>query len=432
MKYLTQLIGRTVVHPDGERLGKIIEVVVTADDPLPTVSAYQIKTEDGGVFLPSSAVDIYFDGRECALKAPFTKIPPYQINDKDSSLVRDVLDRQIVDVHDYRVVRANDIILDTLPDGRLALVGVDAGIHGLARRIGLEGTVRSIGRLFRLSPSDENVIPWNDVESLPRHNAGEPLKLKIPYEKLSKLHPADIAEILTQMEPSDRKQVLESLDVETAADVLAEADDDVQLSALRHLDQERAADILEEMPADEAADVLGDMDPVHRDDLLGRMDADEREDVEELLPYHDSTAGGLMTNEFVAIKPDITAQDAIDTLRNLEPEAETIYYIYVVDADEHLVGVLSLRDLIVAKPDRFVSDFMITKVRTLTVDAGVEEVAKKFEKYGLLAIPVVDADNVLQGIITIDDTLEQLLPADWRKRPSRIERDRDRDREPAS
>ena len=407
-----------------------MELVVTPGDTLPTVSAYQIKTEDGAVFIPASSIDIGFESRDLTLKSPFTKIPPYPIAEGDFSLVRDVLDRQIVDIHDYRVVRVNDILLDALQDGRLALVGVDAGIHGLARRLGFEGAVRSLAKMLRLTPSEENVIPWNDVESLPRHNAGEPLKLKIPYEKLSKLHPVDIAEILTQMEPSDRKQVLESLDVETAADVLAEADDEVQLSALKQLDQERAADILEEMPADEAADVLGDMEPARRDDLLERMDADEREDVEDLLPYHDATAGGMMTNEFVAVLPDITAQDAIDKLRELEPEAETIYYLYVVDADEHLVGVLSLRDLIVAKPERLVSDFMITKLRKVTVDADVEEVAGKFEKYGLLAMPVVDDDGVLQGIITIDDTLEQLLPPDWRKRARRAARDREREPTP--
>ena len=121
MKYLTQLQDKPVVHPDGERLGKIIDVVVTADDPLPTVSAFQIKTEDGGVFLPAASIDANFDGRECKLKSPFTQIAPYQIHENDFSLVRDVLDRQIVDVHDYRVVRVNDIILDTLPDGRIAL-----------------------------------------------------------------------------------------------------------------------------------------------------------------------------------------------------------------------------------------------------------------------------------------------------------------------
>ncbi len=429
MKYLTQLIGKTVVHPSGERLGKVIEVVVTPDDPLPTISALQIKTDDGGTFLPASSIAITFDGRECKLKVPFTQIAPYQIRDDDFSLVRDVLDRQIVDVHDYRVVRVNDITLDTLPDGRLGLLGVDAGMHGLMRRMGLENALRSVSKFLRFAPSEENIIPWIDVESLPRHNAGEPLKLKIAYDKLSKLHPADIADILEQMEPSDRKRVLETLDIETAADALAEADDDVQLSALQHLDEERAADILEEMPADEAADVLGDMAPERRDDLLGRMDADEREDVEDLLPYHDQTAGGLMTNEYVAIKPDFTAQQAIDTLRALEPEAETIYYIYVIDDDEKLLGVLSLRDLIVAKPETPVADFAISKVRSVHVDAGVDEVAHKFERYGLLALPVVDDNGALQGIITIDDTLAELLPDDWRKRSRRSERDRERERE---
>ncbi len=206
--------------------------------------------------------------------------------------------------------------------------------------------------------------------------------------------------------------------METAADALAEADDHVQVETLRHLDGEFAADILEEMPADEAADVLGDMDHASRQDLLGRMDADDREDVEELLEYHDKTAGGLMTNEYVAIVEGFTAQQTIDHLRALEPEAETIYYVYVIDKDEKLVGVISLRDLIVSAPDRPVAEFMIPKVRSVRLDANVEEVAHKFERYKLLALPVVDDKDALQGIITIDDTLEQLLPDNWRRRPS--------------
>jgi len=420
MKHLTKLIGCNVLHVDGERLGKVNEVVVTPAEPLPILSAFQVKTDDGAVFLPVSYLDISHDFKETRLKIRFNDIQPYQIKADDFSLVRDVLDRQIVDVHDYRVVRVNDIVLEQRPDGRFVLVGVDAGVYGLFRRLGLEGPLRSIGKLLRLASSDENIIAWQDVESLPRHNAGDPLKLKISVDRIGKLHPADIADILEQLEPSDRKHVLEQLDLETAADALAEADDEVQLSALQHLDEERAADILEEMPADEAADVLGDMDVAHREDLLGRMDEEEREDVKELLPYNDATAGGLMTNEFVAIKPSLTAQGVIETLRSLEPEAETIYYVYVIDEDDRLVGVISLRDLIISPAEKLVSDFMITKVRTVNVNANVEEVASKFEKYGLLAIPVVDEHKTLQGIITIDDTLEQLLPEDWRNRRSRI------------
>jgi Mg/Co/Ni transporter MgtE len=173
------------------------------------------------------------------------------------------------------------------------------------------------------------------------------------------------------------------------------------------------------MPADEAADVLGDLDKARREELLGRMEADEREDVQELLSYKDETAGGMMTNEFVALTEDITAAQTIDYLRNLSPNAETIYYLYVTDADERLTGVISLRDLIVAKAETHISEFMITKVRSVHVGASLEEVAHQFERYKLLALPVIDDDHRILGIITVDDTLEQLLPDDWRRRPTK-------------
>ena len=418
MEYLTQLIGKTVLDTDGERFGKLAEVVVSPTEPLPFVAAYQVKTEDGALFIPWDALNVGTDSREFRLRRPVPEIQPYQIGAQDFSLVRDVLDKQIVDVHDYRVVRVNDVRLEMLPNGRLALLGVDPGVRGLLRRIGVDHLLGSLGRILHFATPADTFIAWNDVESLPTHNAGEPLKLKVSHEKIAKLHPADIGDILNQMDPAHRRDVLESLDVETAAEALAEADEDVQVQALQHLDQELAADILEEMPADEAADVLGDMDKAHRDQLLGKMEAEWREDVEELLEYHDKTAGGLMTNEYVAIRQDQTAQQTIEHLRALEPEAETIYYLYVTDKDEKLVGVISLRDLLIAPPDRLVADFMIVKVRKVRLDADVEEVAHKFERYKLLALPVVDGDDILQGIITIDDTLEQLLPPDWRRRPA--------------
>ena len=424
MEYLTQILGKIVLDQNGERFGKIAEAIVSPCEPLPIISALQVRTEDGAMFVPADMLEAVSGGREFRLSRPITQIPPYMIGEHDFSLVRDVLDKQIVDVHDYRVVRVNDIRLERLKDGRLALLGVDPGVRGVLRRLGLESAVSGLGKLLHLPAPDEHFISWNDVESLPTHNAGEPLKLKVSHEKLAKLHPADIGDILNQLDPAHRKEVLETLDLETAAIALSEMDDAVQVAALRNLDEERAADILEEMPADEAADVLGDMDKAHRDELLGRMDAEDREEVQELLEYRDETAGGMMTNEYVAIKADFTAQQTIDTLRALEPEAETIYYVYVIDHEEHLVGVISLRDLIVARADAVVADFMIVKVRSVRVDAKNEEIAHTFERYKMLALPVVDENNVLQGIITIDDTLEQLLPPDWRRRPSQRKRDR--------
>lgn len=419
MKYLTQLLGRTVTDASGERFGKVAEVVVAPAEPLPLVAAYQVKTEDGAVFVPWDGLQAQNGSRDFALARPISQILPYQIAEHDFSLARDVLDKQIVDVHDYRVVRVNDVRLEELPSGRLALIGVDPGLRGLLRRLGLEDAANSLGRLLGRAPAPARFIAWNNVESLPTHNAGEPLKLKVSHEKLAQLHPADIGDILNQLDPAHRQELLDSLDIDLAAEALAEADDEVQVAALQHMDEERAADILEEMPSDEAADVLGDMDAAHRQELLGRMDVEDRADVEELLEYHDKTAGGLMTNEYVAISEGMTAQQTIERLRALEPEAETIYYIYVLDSREMLAGVISLRDLLIAQPDALVADFMIKKVRSIRLDADVEQVAHTFERYKLLALPVVDDDKVLQGIITIDDTLEQLLPPDWRRRSAR-------------
>jgi magnesium transporter len=420
VEYLSQLISRPVLDAQGEQLGRISEMIAGASEPYPLVRAVQVRTEDGALFLPYTELTPKNDGRAFQLRSDLSTIQPYMPQPNDFSLVRDVLDKQIVDVHDYRVVRVNDIRLAEIPGtAELALLGVDIGLGGLIRRMGIEGAINGLQRLFGKGSEMSQFIKWDDIGSLPTHNAGEPIRLKFSHEKLAQLHPADIGQILNQMDPADRNEFLQDLDVETAAEALAEAEDDVQVQALQTLDEERAADILEEMPADEAADVLGDLDAARRRELLGHMEDEERGDVEELLEYGDETAGGMMTNEFVAISQEVTAAQTIDTIRRLSPDAETIYYIYVTDPDEHLTGVISLRDLIVAEPETQIFEFMIRKVVSVRCDAHLREVAHQFERYKLLALPVTDEDDKLVGIITVDDTLEQILPDNWRKRPTR-------------
>jgi magnesium transporter len=391
---------------------------VTSPAPhLPVVSAVVVRvsrrrTRD----IAWRCFDYDPESERFSLAVPVDEAEDYELTDHDLLLAHNVMDKQIVDVHDYRVVRVNDVRIEP-SGGKLYLVGVDTGTRGLLRRMGLMHLSDKLARIIKVKPGSK-VIAWHDVEAFER-GVGR-LKLRVSAARLSALHPADIARIVNELDPDQRTDVIEDLDVETAADVLGEAHPEVQASIVENLEDELAADILEEMEPDEAADVLGDISAERREDILEEMEPEEAEDVKELLAYDDKTAGGLMTTEYVAISKDLTAQETIDKIRELEPDAETIYYIYVIDSAEHLVGVISLRDLIVAKPDQRVEEFMIENVIHVHTDASVEEVAQALSDYNLLAVPVVDEENELQGIITVDDALEEVLPEDWRRRVPRI------------
>ncbi|MCL5103910.1 MAG: CBS domain-containing protein [Armatimonadetes bacterium] len=415
--YLSYVLGQSIKDPEGRELGKLEDLVASPAPHLPVISAVVVRTGRGQVRNVVWECFRYDEDTErFSLAGPVDEVKDYTFTDEDLLLKTNVMDKQIVDVHDYRVVRVNDVRIEPSGD-RLYLVGVDTGMRGLLRRMGLMHVADSIGRLFKIRPSSQ-VIAWHDVETFER-GLGR-LKLKVSAERLSALHPSDIALILNELDPDQRTEVMQSLDLETAAEVLTEAHPEVQASIVENLEDERAADILEEMEPDEAADVLGDISADRREDILEEMEPEEAEDIKELLTYEDQSAGGLMTTEYVAISRDMTAQQAIDTIRELEPSAETVYYLYVVDSSEHLAGVLSLRDLIVAKPETPIEDFMVTNVIHVHLGASVEEIAHMLSDYNLLAVPVVDDENRLQGIVTVDDALEEIMPEGRRRRIPKI------------
>jgi CBS domain-containing protein len=349
-----------------------------------------------------------WDNKELSLKVDESALQPHTRADSELWLSRQVLDKQIVDMDGRRVVRVNDLQLSQV-DGNMLLVGVDIGGRGLARRIGVEGMGRRLASVLGLD-WPQKLISWEAVD--PVKSDVNSVKLRIAHTKLAKLHPADIADIVNELSPEDRSAVFAALDDEKAADTLEEIDEpQMQASILERLDVERASDILEAMAPDEVADLLADMPPERAQQLLQKMEDDEAEDVEELLNYREDTAGGLMTTEFVAIQHTLTAAQAIDRLRELEPDAESIYYVYVIDEEEHLLGVLSLRDLIVVSPETLIREFMIKNVISVGLDATPRDIGEMMEKYNLLAVPVVDEHNRIQGIVTVDDVMERVLPA---------------------
>ena len=221
---------------------------------------------------------------------------------------------------------------------------------------------------------------------------------------------------MEQLAPRDRTGILASLDDERAADVMEELSAEDQVDVLEALPPETAADILEEMGPDDAADLLADLSEERKTELLGLMEPDEASDVRELLTYGEETAGGLMTKDFITVSPDDTAQQVIDRLRELQPDANHVYYLYVIDADGMLVGTITLRGLIIADPDTKVREFIRPEPISVTVDTDADEAARAIARYNLLALPVVDDEGRMQGVVTVDDAMERALGEGWRKR----------------
>jgi magnesium transporter len=415
MLYLSQVIGRPVRDESGESIGRVADLIVAVGEQYPPVTGLVISTDQRKIFLPWSSV-ASVDVSGAILRTRTIDIGKFQQRPNEILLKADLMDKQIVDIDGRRVVRVNDLSLDDI-QGSLRLVAVDVGAAGLLRRLGIERPSRTLARNLRL-PVQERFIDWEDVD--PVESSIASVKLRVPHAGLAQLHPADLASIIDQLAPKERAGILASLDDEAVADAMEEMEPDTQVEVLEDLHPERAADILEEMSPDDAADLVADLSETARVEILALMEKDEADEVTELLGYAEDSAGGIMTTEFIAVPATLTAAGTIDRLRELEPDAETIYYVYVTDADEKLVGVLSLRDLIVAPPETAIGDVMIREPVAVDVHANQDDVAAIVARYNLLAVPVVDAEGRLEGIVTVDDAMDSILPTAWKKRLPRL------------
>jgi magnesium transporter len=416
MFFASEFIGRPVVDADGQRLGKLKDLIASrhGDVHHPQLVAIEVKQSAGSVFIPIQDVAALVS-LAIPLKKKFSEIAQYKTLPDDLHLVRDVLDKQIIDTDGMRVVRVNDLQL-TRVNGSVYIANVDISGAGLIRRLGL-GSLAD--RLATRSRSSElpSIISWDNIELL---SGDQPMRLKVPTSKMADLHPADLAEILSDLSRQEGSKILETLDIETLADTLEEVEPDFQVSLIERMPDDRVADVLEEMAPDEAADLLAELPLERKQELLELMEDKEAEDVIKLLNYPEDTAGGIMNTEYFTVPVDYKASQVMEQLRATAPEAETIYYIYVADEEDHLLGVFSLRQLVLAQPDALVTGFMEKRVVTVDVNDSQEECAQVVSKYNLLAVPVVDRQKRIQGIVTADDALDKIIPTAWKKRLPRF------------
>jgi CBS domain-containing protein/sporulation protein YlmC with PRC-barrel domain len=403
---LSELLGAPVRDASGAIKGRVREVAVTPQDHPTRVAFLIVHTPGGGRVLPAAAIT------SCAAIVRTTSDAAawadYAPSDGVLLLKRDLLDQQIIDVHGRKVVRVNDVEFESTPLNShvsLQVVSVDVGARGAIRRLA-RGVVPSFTLRALLARIPPRVIPWQYVDLIETDPARR-VKLKIAYEGLARLHPADIADIVEDLPPAEREAVFETLDEEVAAEALEEIEPPIQISIVESLDSDRAADIVEEMDPDAAADLLGELPEDRSGQILEEMEPQERRGVAQLLEFGEHTAAGRMTTEFVAVPDTGLVDDAIDALRAFEGGREAVATIYVTGAGHKLVGSISIARIAMSAPAARLSDLSEPCI-ACALDTPDGEVAALFDKYNLFTLAVADEHGRLAGIITADDVIAML------------------------
>ena len=410
--YFSELVRKQVLDIGGGRVGRVGDIAVRPEAvfPLVTKLLVKVKGRKQRLVVPWELVrSVSADA--VTLYAKRGELNEAKLEEHEILLSKAILDRQIVDIKGRRVVRVNDLTLGSVA-GQVRLVAAAVGPRSFLRRAGLEGIALRFSSWFGRRPR-EHLISWEHLQTLhtPRHQ----LQLALEQKRLAQLRPADLADIISQLSHHDREALLHRLDEGTAAQALQEMQPALQVAVMESLDTEKASDILDEMVPDDAADLVADLSQERAHELLQSMEPEEASDVKELLAYPDDSAGGLMTTDYIGLPVNLTAEQAIARLRQAAEDTETIYYVYVVDEEEHLTGVLSLRDLLFSPAARPLAEVMVRNVISVDLLTNQREIARLMAKYNLLALPVVDKERRLQGIVTVDDAIDAVIPTRWKK-----------------
>jgi magnesium transporter len=410
MIYFSELQGLPTFDVKGDFLGRLRDLVVDPSQTAFRVAAYYVKTPKKGTLCITHEQMQSVSVRAAQTRVPGAEIRCYSPDESLISVRKDILDQQIIDVNHRKVERVNDVDFDIRPANghtELRILAVNVGLRAAARRL-LQGLMskHKVRSITNLLPS--RIIPWEFV-NLIEPDPARRLKLKISYDRLAALHPADIADILEDLSRDEQKAVIECLDDETAAQALSEIPTHMQAMLLESIPAAKAADIVEEMPPDEAADVLHEMPPETSAEVLAGMEKEEAKEVQGLLGFEEETAGALMTTEFVSVGESATVADAIQALKNFEGPIESVHQIYLARSEGVLSGIIPLARILLAVESTPLKELSLDPVISVQSHADEREVVELFHKYNLVALPVVDETGHLLGVVTADDVLELVV-----------------------
>lgn len=412
--YLSEILKKDVVDQFGRKVGVLWDLSIIPGTEYPRVTRLILRKGRQFLEVPVKYLQLF---NRFVLTVDLSEASPgaYTFQETDILIKKHILDKQIVDVNGAKVVRVNDLKLGKTDD-TVGVIGIDVGPNGILRRIDGGKLIQKALSAFN-KPIKENIIGWHFLQTMDpqlRH-----LTLNVAKRQLGDLHPSDLAQILSDMAPEEGTEILASVDEELAGEALHEVPEEVRDKILKEMDKEMISDILEEMPPDEAADILGDMPEERSQELLSLMEKEDAEEVKDLLGYEEDTAGGLMTTEFLDFTPEMTIDQTMTDIRLLVPDVEFIYYIYVIDENDHLLGVVTLKKLLTSPLYKTLEEVMTRNVKAVHFDTGRKEIAEMISKYDIIALPVVDDENKILGVITVDDIIDLLVPNPTRKRKKR-------------
>jgi len=410
--YFSRIVGRKTVNDFGKKVGSIKDLVVEFDQSLirPRIIAVQLKTGNGQRLVDFSSFRVNKIKGQYVFNCNDPK--DIDIQNRETLMVgKNIQDHQLVDMDGRKLVRVNDIRMAVLSNGTY-MVAVDVGLQGFFRRLGIAKPLMTFLKIFKATiPS--HLILWEDVETIDTGHSG--IKLSKVQSNLSTLHPSDLADIIEELDRNTQLAVFSSLDQEKAADVLEELEPDVQKILIENMSIDKIADLLEMMPTDEVADILDELKEAQAEALLKEMEVEASEEVRELMDYADNSVGSIMTTDYIDFSENNTVEETINELRKLKPDPETIYYLYIVNEAEKLAATVSLRDLIVAEPKTQLNEIMNKDVIFVYDTDKIDSIAEIISKYSLFAVPVVDEDEIMVGVVEVNDIVHNLLKSKKRR-----------------
>lgn len=406
----TKILGKVILDEFGDSLGELKDIYVATDEGYPRVIGYKIRRDGVTFHYEFRSINFFDNDGKIVIKS----IGSREILPRTYTylLSQHLLDKKIVDINGKQVVRVNDLRIAEIA-GEYRVVAVETGPLARFRRVGMTWLGKLIYNLLRKDYEDK-ILMWDDVESIEMVNNN--LQLSDSYKKLSALHPADLADILEDLDEGARKQIFESLDEDLAADTFEEFEDEYKGSIIKDLSETKTAELLENMGNDEIADLLEELDEEDKEKVLVNLEQEDAEEVQELLQYEDETVGSIMSKDFISFGLNVTVGETIEILKEMQPDEDVMYYIYVTDEEDRVKGIVILRDLLLSESDIKLEDIMEDNITTVNHDEEIEEAIEKAAKYDLLSTAVVDDEHRLVGIVQIHDIIDEAFYPLWKKK----------------